>query len=199
MADFNLSYTNTMINEGGYSNAAADRGGETYMGISRNTFPEWPGWAIIDNYKGNVYPKPFGEVLSDNKMLHDQVKAFYKENFWPASLDRFDQDIANELFDTAVNQGLGTAIRYLQASLNALNRNQKDYPDVKVDGGIGPVTLSCYDSLIATSKYPGRSYNKVVKVLLKLINYFQMKKYLDIIEKDPSQEDFMFGWTERVI
>jgi len=110
----------------------------------------------------------------------------------------FDQDIANEIFDTGVNQGLATAIKYFQHSLNALNRNCKDYPNVPVDGGIGPLTLSNYDSLIATAKYPGRSYNKVVKALLKLMNYFQMNRYMYLVEKDENQEAFLYGWTERV-
>jgi len=199
MADFNYAYENTMTAEGGYSNVAADRGGETYMGISRKNFPDWGGWAIIDNYKGNVHQKSFSDMLSDNVQLQKMVRAFYKENFWHAQFDRLDQDVANEIFDTGVNQGLGTAIKYFQYSLNALNRNQKDYPNLSVDGGIGPLTLSNYDSLIATAKYPARSYNKVVKALLKLMNYFQMRRYMDLVQKDENQETFLFGWTERVI
>jgi lysozyme family protein len=199
MADFNYAYENTMTAEGGYSNVATDRGGETYMGISRKNFPDWPGWSIIDRYKGQVHQKSFNDMLADNVELQKMVRAFYNEHFWPSQLERLDQDIANEIFDTGVNQGLGTSIKYFQQALNALNRNQKDYPNLPVDGGIGPLSLSSYDSLMATAKYPGRSYNKVVKALLKLMNYYQMKRYLDMIEKDENQEVFLFGWTERVI
>lgn len=199
MADFLLAYSNTMTAEGGYSNVAADRGGETYMGITRKNFPEWPGWQIIDRHKGGVNQKSLDDMLADEPELQKMVRAFYQEKFWPVQFDQLDQDIANELFDTAVNQGLGSAIKYLQSALNLLNRNQKDYPNLPTDGGMGPVTIACYNSLIATQKYPSRSYNKIVKVLLKVMNYFQMKRYIDLVAKDESQEEFLFGWTERVI
>jgi lysozyme family protein len=199
MADFNLAYANTMINEGGYSNVATDRGGETYAGISRKNFPDWLGWMIIDHYKGQINAKPLNDMLVDNVDLQNQVRAFYKERFWPVQFDQLDQDIANELFDTAVNQGLGTAIKYFQMALNFMNRNQKDYPNQVVDGGIGSITIACYNSLMSTKAYNGRSYNKLVKVMLKLLNFFQLNRYIDLMEKDESQEDFLFGWTERVI
>lgn len=199
MADFNLAYQNTMISEGGYSNHANDRGGETYMGIARKLHPHWLGWPIIDSYKGSVYAKSLSDVLFENVELQKLVRSFYKESFWPASFDQLDQDVANELFDTGVNQGLGTAVKYFQKALNLLNRNQRDYPNVKEDGAIGPLVLASYQSLISTKNYPSRSYNKVVKVLLKLMNHFQMQRYIDLIESDEHQEDFLFGWTERVI
>jgi len=199
MADFNLAYQNTMISEGGYSNVAADRGGETYMGISRKNHPHWLGWPVIDSYKGGVYSKTLSDVLFENSGLQKLVKTFYKESFWPAAFEQLDQDIANELFDTAVNQGLGSAVKYFQATLNILNRNQKDYPNVAADGAIGPLTLACYGSLLATKSYPARSYNKIVKVILKWMNFFQMKRYIDIVDKAEDQEEFIFGWTERVI
>ena len=35
MANFHIGHSVTMGNEGGYANNPADRGGETWMGISR--------------------------------------------------------------------------------------------------------------------------------------------------------------------
>jgi len=51
-----LAYTLDL--EGGYSNDIDDAGGETYAGISRNNFPDWYGWTIIDDLKDEInFPK----------------------------------------------------------------------------------------------------------------------------------------------
>ena len=44
------------------------------------------------------------------------------------------EPVAVELFDTAVNQGVHAAVKYLQGALNLLNANQKIFPDIMKDG-----------------------------------------------------------------
>jgi lysozyme family protein len=75
MADFLAAQPYVMINEGGYANLTGDTGGETYAGISRNNFPDWAGWEIIDNSK----PIARGAILPE---LNSAVNQFYKPNFW---------------------------------------------------------------------------------------------------------------------
>jgi lysozyme family protein len=198
MADFRQVYEKTVAHEGGYVNDPDDRGGETYQGIARRYHPDWIGWQIIDAAKDDTSGN-FPNNLSGNAGLTAQVEKFYLDNYWrPARLSQLDQEIAEEIFDTGVNQGLGTAVKYFQKALNALNRNAKDYPDMKVDGGLGPLTIAAYKCLLKTKNRPSRSHSKIIKVLLKLMNYYQMERYVSIIDRDPSQEKFMFGWTERV-
>jgi len=200
MAKFDISFDKTIAAEGGYSNNAADKGGETYKGISRNNFPDWRGWNLIDNCKKRVgtSPEALNKELAGNFPLQQDVRTFYVEKFWLPNFEYLHQEIADELFDTAVNQGAGTAVKYLQKALNALNRNGSDYADIAEDGGFGSGTLSAYNALIATRKMPSRSEPAIVKVLLKMLNYFQMDRYMKIADKDPSQESFLFGWMERV-
>jgi len=59
------------------------------------------------------------------------------------------QPIANELYDTGVNRSPNMAIRYLQRSLNLANRNEKRWPDIRVDGQLGPMTLRTLNDAIA--------------------------------------------------
>lgn len=196
MADFNAAYEQTIAREGGYVNDPVDRGGETFRGISRKHHPEWLGWPIIDALKQR---DGFPETLNQHVGLYQQVKQFYKDQYWDrASLGKLDQAVAEEIFDTGVNQGLGTAVKHFQKALNVLNNNTRDYPDMKVDGGLGPLTISAYMNLIKTAKRPTRSHSKIIKVLLKLMNFFQMERYVIIVERSPEQEKFMFGWTERI-
>ena len=113
MADFNEAWLITGANEGGYAHLVGDRGGETYMGIARNFFPMWKGWAIIDKHK----PLHNNDFIKDDT-LHSLVMKFYVDNFWnPIKGDTIgDQDLANQVFDMAVNAGVGTALKLLKES-----------------------------------------------------------------------------------
>lgn len=117
MAKFDPAFNATMGTEGGYANDPNDHGGETYAGISRNNFPNWEGWKIIDYLK--ILGK-FPANIKANTTLPGMVKDFYRKNFW--NVIRGDeiesQDIANQLFDMAVNAGNGAAIKLAEIDLN---------------------------------------------------------------------------------
>ena len=186
MADFSKAYALTMGHEGIYSNNPKDNGGETYKGIARKFHPTWAGWKIIDGQKSfSGFP---GNLKSVAHVLEPLVQAFYKKEFWDVNrLDQvIHQAIANEMFDTAVNCGYVVAANFLQRSLNLLNRNGRNYPDLAVDGKIGPVTLG------VLNRHP--SPNNV----LKCLNGFQFHWYVMITESNKTQEEFFNGWIERV-
>ncbi len=192
MADFEIAFDETMLFEGGYVHDPDDKGGETYRGIARKFHGTWPGWTIVDDLKQKS-PEHFKDELDRNDKLQDLVKSFYRETFWKAIAgDKLtDQHIANELFDTGVNQGSATAIKYLQESLNLLNRNQKSYADIVVDGKMGDPTLSTLEKFLELDKgHPD--------ALLKLLNLFQGLRYIESARKDPTQRKFMRGWLTRV-
>lgn len=180
-ADYQASFEAVMKTEGGYVNDYTDRGGETYMGIARNKFPAWPGWLVIDKARN---APGFPQSLS---VLTPAVQQFYKENFWDRNrLSEFkDASLALELFDTGINMGVATAAKFLQRSLNLLNRNGLSYPDTSVDGIIGHATIT----LTNNHKNPRQLYD--------LLNTMQGAKYIRICEADPTQEKYMYGWLTR--
>ena len=53
MADFDLAYAPVAKWEGGWTHDSGDKGGETYAGIARAFFPDWPGWHFIDAAKAH--------------------------------------------------------------------------------------------------------------------------------------------------
>lgn len=186
MANIKPALAITLAHEGYYANDPADTGGETYRGIARKHNPNWSGWAIIDTQrKKSGFPVNLKDVMTS---LETYVERQYKQSYWDVNnLDLVnDQAIANELFDTGVNMGVGVAAKFLQEALNLCNRNQRDYPDLKVDGQIGPATLRTLN---------GHSRAKAV---LKALNVLQGRKYIEICERNPSQEKFFMGWLERV-
>ena len=186
MADFLTAYQIVKKIEGGYANDKDDRGGETYKGISRVNFPNWKGWPVIDAMKRQT--KRFEALLEKNHKLQDLVLDFYKVEFWDElRLDKVNnQTIANELFDTGVNMGTGTAAIFLQKTLNVLNNNGQGYPDIKEDAKVGPLTLGYLNK----HKRPGD--------VLKLLNCLQGARYVDIARARPANEKFMQSWLTRV-
>jgi lysozyme family protein len=184
--EFIKAYAITLSHEGLYANHPNDKGGETFKGIARKFHPKWKGWVIIDEYKTKPnFPQNLFKV---SEAMDELTRRFYYEEFWlKMKLDKIGyQPILNELFDTGVNMGPGTAISDLQRSLNILNRNQKDYPDLKVDGQIGSVTIGCVNN----HHYKKRIFNA--------LNSYQAKRYIEICEKDKSQEVFFAGWLGRI-
>ena len=151
--------------EGGYVNNINDKGGETKFGISKKAYP-------------NLDIK--------NLTLRQAEDIYYNDYWFELKLDYInDYNIALELFDTAVNMGRYKASTILQESLNLLNRNEKNFKDLYVDGVIGHKTILAYD--------------KVDKqILLKVLNGLQFCHYVKICERDKTQEVFFNGWMKRV-
>ena len=161
--------------EGGYVNHPNDRGGPTRWGITETVARRY-------GYHGDmkVLPKDFAKKIYRQRYLD--------EPGFDCVLERSEM-IAAELFDTGVNAGPGRASQFLQRALNLLNRNGRDYPELKVDGDVGPKTLAALDAFLAARK---RMDGEVV--LFRLLNAMQGELYMALAEKDPSQEDFLFGW-----
>lgn len=112
MAKFDIAYQRTIVAEGGYVNDPADKGGETYMGISRKAHPKSSIWPIIDKVdKRGKTNRQITDILKRNTQLTHKIKVLYKTTYWDTfSLDDCKmQKFANELFDDAVNRGIGSA------------------------------------------------------------------------------------------
>lgn len=187
MADFVQAYYITNQIEGGYANDKDDLGGETYRGVSRVNWPKWSGWEIIDSLKKS---KSFPENLDKNVGLQNSVQHFYESNFWnmiQGSLIN-NQAIANEVYDNAVHMGVERSAEYLQRTINILNRNGKLYKDIPVDRKIGNGTINALHTCIKANG---------AKRVLNVINGFQVKHYLEAMEKRATNEKYI-GWFDRV-
>ena len=127
-SNFDYAITKVLENEGSYSSNPSDPGGETYCGISRVSWPNWSGWAIIDTYKGDPgFPKNLPTVSG----LSDLVKSFYLTNFWHFN-GIADPNVAEKLLDIWVNLGSDRAAKVTQAALRGIGYN------IALDGQYGP-------------------------------------------------------------
>ena len=188
MADFLVAYTKLGPKEGGYVNNPSDTGKETWKGISRVHHPRWSGWILIDEAKNNPH---FPDVLDNLPALEDAVKSLYREEYWNRIRgdDIPQQDIADELFEAGVNCHPSNAVRFVQTAVNVLNRNQKLYLDIDVDGTMGRNTLGAIQDCIKS---------RSVRLLLKIMNQAQGNYYMDLLIRKPDQEVFAVSWFSRV-
>lgn len=165
--------------EGGFVDHPADRGGPTRWGITRAT-------ARDHGYTGDMRSFPRADAV-----------AIYRRLYWHRpGFDRVAQRapvIAAELFDTGVNMGPAVATGFLQRALNALNRGATDYPDLALDGRIGPRTLAALDGFLAARGRAGE------RVLLKALEALQGERYLRLAETRPANEAFLYGWLANRI
>lgn len=131
MANFEQIIPFTRGWEGGYVNDPSDSGKETYCGISREHWPDWEGWPLVDLAK----PLDTGAIIED-KVLEEMVNTFYYVTKWKdiAGDGIVSKKVAAALFDYQVHSG-DIATRALQGIVG-----------VKQDGVIGPVTLKAINS-----------------------------------------------------
>ncbi|MBG6116208.1 lysozyme family protein [Sphingobium sp. JAI105] len=160
--------------EGGYSNHPADRGGETNFGITKAVARE-------NGYAGDMRALPRATAVSIYRRLYWEQPGY-------GLVAQVAPTIAFELFDTAVNMGVATASGFLQRALNALNRNARDYPELKVDRAIGPRTIEALKAFRALRGPAGD------KVLLKALEAMQGERYIALAESRPANEAFLYGW-----
>ena len=184
---FHTAFEKLIQLEGAYSNDPIDKGGETFCGISRNNFPKWIGWNIIDHYKSSNH---FNELLKSDFVLLEHVQDFYYNNFWlKMNCNLLPTHIAKELFELSVNTGIKRATIILQTTLNVLNNNQKLYSDIQTDGKFGSITLATLQTAL-------ESVNN--KLIFNVINILQGCFYIELMINNPLYEKYV-GWFNRVV
>ncbi len=114
MSPFEQAFIKTIDHEKGYSADPRDPGGETKFGISKRSYPN--------------------ENIRD--LTIERAKLIYLKDYWqPAMCHRMPAAVAIEVFDAAINCGVGQAIRFLQRALGVAD-----------DGVVGPVTIAAINS-----------------------------------------------------
>ena len=157
-----------------FSDDPADSGGKTRFGITEAVARE-------NGYSGAM-----------RDMSRDDAIRLYRAKYWAKPglylIAPLSAKVAEELLDTGVNMGTGTAGIFFQRALNALNRQGKDYADVKVDGAIGPGSAAAFKALLARRGALGET------VTLIALNCLQGARYIELAEGREANEEFELGW-----
>lgn len=190
MAYFEIAWAKVTTDEGGLVDDKKDTGGLTYRGIAQNYNPTWEGWATIEAHRvASATLAEWMKALERDIDLQTAVKVFYRMIWNRIRGDEIEnQKVANLLFDTAFNMHERRAVKFLQQSLNALNREGASWPDVDVDGAFGDLTMAAYDA----AKINDRAY--VVNAICHLRAAYHINSTLPAERK----ERFLRGWMRRV-
>lgn len=166
-----------MAVEQGYVNDPHDPGGETIWGVTARLARQYGyAGAMRDMTKAKAL-----DILEQEFFIRTGLN----------SVATAAPPVAIKLCDIAVNMGPSWAGIFLQTALNAMNRRGKDYPDLKVDGQIGPGTVTALRAYMKAR--PATSQ----MVLLTAIRGQQTARYLGISQANPDTEDFIYGWLLR--
>jgi len=172
--------------EAGYVNDPNDRGGETNHGVTIATANQYRAALIIK----------FGWSGQMRDLTAEMAYYIYDLGWWqPMRCDDLlavHPFVCDRVFDLAINGGRTLGVKTLQRILNACNRQGKDYADIGVDGGIGTLTLNALKGYVAKRGYDG------VNVLVQYQFSLQGAHYIELAEKDPTQENFVNGWGDRI-
>lgn len=147
--NFEDVFERTIGHEGGYVNNPADPGGETNWGISKRSYPnlDIPNltrWAAQDIYRRDFWERIHGEQLPDG--------------------------VAYQLFDFAVNSGIGTAVRYLQRAVGVAD-----------DGHWGPISQAALEKFSESD-------------LIMLV----LAERLEFMSRLKNWPTFSRGWARRI-
>lgn len=159
---FDNSMTFVMRWEGGFIDHPNDPGGPTNRGVTQKVYDDWRA------RKG--LPMRGVQLIDE-----DEVHSIYGSNYWlPPRCDLLDTPLDLVQFDTAVNMGVGRAVRFLQASVGC-----------GVDGDFGPGTERAV-------------MNCDVGTVLAAYCNRREKFYRDLAQKNPKFGVFLKGWMNRL-
>lgn len=162
--------------EGGYVNDPKDSGGETMYGIT------------VEVARKSGYDGPMKD------MPKEVAYNIYSAKYWYPNkleiIETLSEKIAEEMADTGVNQGISAAAKYLQRSLNVLNKEGTLYPDLEVDGKVGQGTIDALKAYLS---------KRDEIVLLRMLNALQGAFYVDLAERRAKDEAFIYGWFKNRI
>lgn len=172
--------------EGGYVNNPRDRGGETNHGITI---------AVAQKNRADLVAK-FRWDGSMRNLTKEMAFWIYEKDYWkPMYLDDVilhHPVVADKMFDVGINAGPTTVVKHLQQLLNLNNRMGKLYPDIKVDGWMGPTSIR------TLGYYRDRRGLEGMRRLIIMLTCLQGAHYATITDRREENEEFFYGWTGRI-
>lgn len=161
--------------EGGYVNNPKDPGGETNHGITVAVARE-------HGYQGDMRELTRG--IAEEIYYQDYI---VKPGF--SRIVPIQPAVAHKLVDAGVNTGTTRPSRWFQQTLNDLSHGGADYPQINVDGKVGPATITAYQRLEQK-----RGKVKACELTIKLLDSYQATYYTSL-----NMPTFTVGWLDHRI
>lgn len=146
---FDVAVERSLKHEGGYVYHPRDPGGETHWGISKRSYPH----------------------VDIKNLTREGAKEIYRRDFWGPVGGMLDDGVMFQVFDAAINHGIGNATRMLQRAVGVAD-----------DGHWGPYSQSAYEKL---------SESDVI------LNF--LAERLEFMRKLSTFATFGRGWCGRIV
>jgi lysozyme family protein len=164
--------TQVFPEEGAYSDDPNDSGGETAWGVDEAE-------ARAVGYKGDMKAMTQADALE-----------IYRHHDWTApGFDRLalvNLPLALALLDLGINMGDQTVTKFLQTLLQVLG-----YYGGTIDGFIGPVSTAGVAKFLAARGLDG------LRVLYCGVHAAAGMRYVAIVQGQPKNKDFIYGWLSN--
>lgn len=155
--NFDAALKAVLHHEGGFVNHPKDPGGMTNLGVTKKVWEEWVKREVTEAEMRALTP--------------EAVAPLYKQMYWDrARCDELPEGVDYIVFDTAVNSGVGRAVRFLQGCVGA-----------DQDGAIGPKTMAAIKAFDPK----------------ELVEDYA-KRRLSFLSALPTWDTFGRGWSRRV-
>jgi lysozyme family protein len=146
--NFDTAIERALGHEGNYVNDPRDPGGETNWGISKRSYP----------------------TVDIKRLTREEAKAIYRRDFWQPVVETVADDALRfQLLDSAINHGMGNAVRFLQRALGVAD-----------DGHWGPLSHASLDRMSAVD-----------------VHLLFMAERFEFWTKLTRFDTFGRGWTKR--
>lgn len=168
-----------------YTNDPKDSGGPTKWGVTQAAYAEYLKRPVSITEIQNLTRSKAFDFYWNKHFIRPGLKQVY--DLCPA--------VCEEVMGTGVNMGEVRAGQFLQRALNFFNLNATLYPDVAVDGHIGPATINALRGYLKARPGPlGQA------VLVEALSSQKGTYYITLGEQRPKDERFSFGWfANRVV
>jgi len=180
--NFEQAIEKTLGHEGGFADNPNDRGGMTFMGISRRWFPDEPLWAKIDALLAEG--RDPNEAIEE---LRPDVVDFYRREFWDKyGCETLPESIRHRHFDFTINGGAVSSVKVVQALGNVFCQEALG-GQIDEDGLTGPATRRAIAALAALP-------DNMQAVLPIAYRSLQGVHFLNLYKEDRTQVEFIRGW-----
>ena len=145
--NFDQAFDRLMGHEGGYVNDPRDPGGETNWGISKRSYP----------------------TVDIKNLTRDGAKVIYRRDFWEV-IGNEKPAVTFQVFDFAVNSGIGTALRKLQLAVGVAD-----------DGHWGPLSQAALARMDVN--------DALLRLLAQRLSFMARLQKFDVFGR---------GWAQRI-
>lgn len=185
-ADCKTALVTIFRNEGGYQ-------------CDRNDSGNWTGGkvgkGILKGTKYGIAASSYPKVDIKALTLDQAARYYERDYFQPLGLEKVkSQWLANMVFDTAVNCGVGTAAILATRTINVLNGQGEDMP---VDPALTSREIEWINDFTRTRMFGGEKDKSRRALFGSIFKEMRSRRYVAIVRHDPTKLRYLPTWLER--